>query len=129
MPLPCALTEPAWVIKARERMKIVEIDLHGMRPADLGCTHGKAGELTSYIRQAWEKGETGISFIHGHGRNRGKSPGFVNTNTGYLGLCVRRALRLDTSLRRWIYHTTIDCSQKGCMWVRLKPRRSSSAAN
>jgi hypothetical protein len=44
----------------------------------------------------------------------------VNTNTGYFGLCIRRALRNDLSLRQWIKHTTLDCRQMGLTSVRLK---------
>jgi len=99
----------------------MQIDLHGYHPDDLDCMFGNAGKLADFIKEAWERGEDRITFIHGHGRNRGISPGFVNTNTGYFGLCVRKALRSDESLRQWIYHTTLDCSDIGCTSVRLKP--------
>ncbi len=100
----------------------MQIDLHGFHPvADLECEWGNAGKLADFVRQAWESGESDLTFIHGHGHNRGIRLGFVNTNTGYFGLCVRRALRLDKSLRQWIYHTTVDCSDMGCTSVRLKP--------
>jgi hypothetical protein len=46
---------------------------------------------------------------------------FVNTNTGYFGLCSRRALRYDQSFRQWIKHTTLDCRQIGSTSIRLKP--------
>jgi hypothetical protein len=69
------------------------------------------------VQQAWEMGEVRLTLIHGHGRNRGISPGFVNTNTGYFGLCIRRALRHDESLREWIFRTTLDCGQMGCTSV------------
>src|SRR5262249_52293562 len=98
-----------------------DIDLHGYSPSDLDCRFGNAGKLADFIKQAQEQGAGYIRFIHGHGRNRGISPGFVNTNTGYLGLCVRKALRLDKSLRQWIYHSTVDCSDMGCTTVRLRP--------
>jgi hypothetical protein len=68
-------------------------------------------------------GETGadlVCFIHGHGRARGKSPGFVNTNTGCFGLCIRRELRHDRALRRWIKYTTLDCGAWGTTTVKLK---------
>jgi hypothetical protein len=75
----------------------VEMDLHGYHPDDI------CGEpLTKIIRQAWEMGAQSIRLIHGHGRTRGKVLYFVNTNTGYLGLTVRRKLRHDNELRRWI---------------------------
>ena len=60
----------------------------------------------------------------GHGRNRGIAPGFVNTNTGFFGLEIRKYLRHDEELRTWIYHTTLDCSNPGCTKVSLKPNRS-----
>src|SRR5262249_25383236 len=68
-----------------------------------------------------EMGETELRLIHGHGRRRGISPGFVNTNTGFLGLQIRRALRHDGELRKWIKHTTLDCHDRGCTTVKLKP--------
>ena len=98
----------------------MEIDLHGYSPSDLDCQFGNAGKLAEFIKDAWEKGSSSITFIHGHGRNRGISPGFVNTNTGYFGLCVRKALRDDKTLREWIKHTTLDCSDPGRSTVQLK---------
>jgi hypothetical protein len=93
----------------------LEIDLHGYHPDDV------CGEpLTKMIRQAWEMGEERIRLVHGHGRNRGISPGFVNTNTGYFGLCIRRELRHDVELRQWIKYTTLDCSHEGSTTVKLK---------
>jgi hypothetical protein len=65
-------------------------------------------------------GEDELTLIHGHGRNRGISPGFVNTNTGYFGLCLRQALRHERSLRQWIKHTTLACWNMGCTSIRLK---------
>ena len=56
--------------------------------------------LKKMIRQAWEMGAERIRLIHGHGYNRGISPGFVNTNTGYFGLRIRSALRYDDELRQ-----------------------------
>ncbi len=92
-----------------------EIDLHGYHPDDV------CGEpLKVMIRQAWEMGADHIRFIHGHGRNRGISPGFVNTNTGYFGLRIRSELRHNTALRQWIKHTTLDCSHEGSTVVKLK---------
>ncbi len=65
-------------------------------------------------------GAGSIRLIHGHGYNRGRSPGFVNTNTGYFGLRIRRALRYEVSLRQWIKHSTLDCSHEGSTVVKLK---------
>jgi hypothetical protein len=55
------------------------------------------------VQQSWEMGETYLALIHGHGRNRGITPGFVDTNTGYFGLQIRQALRHDKNLRTWIH--------------------------
>ena len=90
------------------------IDLRWLRPLDMPT-------VREIVRQAWEMGETSLTLSHGHGRNRGISPGFVNTNTGHFGLCLRRALRNDRSLRQWIFHTTLDCRAMGSTSVKLKP--------
>jgi hypothetical protein len=93
----------------------VPVDLHGYHPDDI-C----GSPLSQMIEQAWEMGAGRIRLIHGHGRGRGLSPGFVNTNTGYFGLQIRRELRDDVGLRRWIKHTTLDCSDDGSTVVKLK---------
>jgi hypothetical protein len=100
-----------------DKRVVVKIDLHGYHPHDI------VGDdpLTKIIRQEWESGTERIQFIHGHGHARGISPGFVNTNTGYFGLSIRRQLRSDENLRRWIKHTTLDCSDPGSTSVKLKP--------
>ena len=95
----------------------MEIDLHGYHPAEIVFN----GVLRKILQQSWEMGEIELTLIHGHGRNRGITPGFVNTNTGYFGLCIRRALRHDGSIRQWIKHTTLDCQQIGSTSIRLKP--------
>ena len=82
----------------------MEIDLHGYHPREIIDT----GILREIVRQAWEMGEASLTLIHGHGRNRGISPGFVNTNTGCFGLRIREALSCDESLRPWIFYTTLD---------------------
>jgi hypothetical protein len=93
----------------------VELDLHGYHPDDI------CGEpLAKIMRTAWEAGAANIRLIHGHGRNRGISPGFVNTNTGYFGLRIRDALRHDVGLRQWIKYTTLDCSHNGSTVIKLK---------
>jgi hypothetical protein len=51
-------------------------------------------------------------------------PYFTNTNTGYFGLEIRRALRKDKDLRQWIYHTTLDCRDIGVTSVRLRKNPS-----
>ena len=84
----------------------MQIDLHGYHPAEIVFN----GTLAKILQQAWEMGEDELVLIHGHGRNRGISPGFVNTNTGYFGLCIRQTLRHDKSLRQWIKHTTLSLS-------------------
>jgi len=92
----------------------VPVDLHGYHPDDI-C----GSPLGQMVKQAWEMGAGSIRFIHGHG-NRGISPGFVNTNTGYFGLQIRGELRHYASLRQWIKHTTLDCSHDGSTAVKLK---------
>lgn len=90
----------------------VEVDLHGYHPDDI--------RLATIIQQAWEMGAKCIRLIHGHGRLRGNSPGFVNTNTGRFGLRIRSQLRHDHDLRQWIKHTTLDCTHDGSTTVKLK---------
>jgi hypothetical protein len=94
----------------------MEIDLHGYDPRQIVETD----TLAKIVQQAWEMGEPYLRLIHGHGRMRGISPGFVNTNTGFFGLKIRRALRHDEGLRKWIKHTTLDCHDWGCTTVKLK---------
>jgi hypothetical protein len=93
----------------------VKIDLHGYHPSAV-----VGPPMAMIIEQAWEMGADRICFIHGHGRARGISPGFVNTNTGYFGLCVRRELRSNKDLRRWIKYTTLDCGDWGATTMKLK---------
>lgn len=94
----------------------LELDLHGYHPSDI-C----GAPLAKIMQAAWEAGAASVRLIHGHGRNRGISPGFVNTNTGFFGLCIRSELRHDTELRRWIKYTTLDCGHEGSTVVKLKP--------
>lgn len=94
----------------------MEVDLHGYYPREIVFN----GTLAKIVQQAWEMGEDELTLIHGHGRNRGISPGFVNTNTGYFGPCIRQALRNDRSLRQWIKYTTLDCWNMGSTSIRLK---------
>ena len=94
---------------------LAKIDLHGYRPADF-----VGPPMVKIIEQAWEMGAERLRFIHGHGRARGKSPGFYNTHTGYFGLRIRRELRHNRELRRWIKYTTLDCSDWGATTVGLK---------
>src|SRR5260370_27752150 len=88
-------------------------------PADI-TGYPYATPLSRIIEQTWEMGGGSIRFIHGHGRGRGLSPSFVNTNTGYFGLQIRRELRYDGGLGRWIKYTTLDCSDDGSTVVKLK---------
>jgi hypothetical protein len=98
-------------------IKVIKMDLHGYHPSEIVHTD----VLKKIIQQTWEMGEKDLTLIHGHGRNRGIRPGFVNTNTGYFGLEIRRALRHDKELRQWIRYTTLDCSHMGVTSVKLKP--------
>ena len=76
----------------------MRIDLHGYRPSEIVWN----GLLIKIVQQCWEMGETELRLIHGHGRARGKTPGFVNTRTGVFGLAIRRVLRRKKVLRQWI---------------------------
>ena len=100
---------------------IKEVDLHGYHPSDI-----YSDLLSKIVQQAWEMGTGQLVLIHGHGRNRGISVGFVNTNTGYLGLTVRSTLKNDDTLRQWIFPSTIDRGNSGSTIVRLKPNPSPS---
>jgi hypothetical protein len=102
-----------------EAERCVQLDLHGYHPNDI--------DLDRILQQAWERGNTQLTLIHGHARNRGITPGFVNTNTGYFGLCIRRALRNDESLRKWVKYTTLDCREMGRTSIRLKPNPNPTA--
>jgi len=93
----------------------VVIDLHGYRPRDI-----RGAPLAAILAQAWEMGADGVRFIHGHGRSRGKSPGFYNTRTGYFGLSIRRQLRHNRELRQWIKYSTLACDHWGTTTIRLK---------
>jgi len=104
---------------APEPSATAKVDLHGYHPSAI-----VGPPLAQLIEQAWEMGANRIRFIHGHGRSRGISPGFVNTNTGYFGLCVRRELRSNKDLRRWIKYTTLDCGDWGTTTVKLKANRN-----
>src|SRR5262245_4880180 len=73
--------------------RVLEVDLHGYHPDDI--------DIKELSRQAWETGASELTFIHGHGRNRGIRPGRVNTNTGYFGLRVRGAIRRNSDLKPW----------------------------
>ena len=97
----------------------MQIDLHGYHPAEIVWS----AVLAKIVEQTWDMGERKLTLIHGHGRNPCIIPGFVNTNTGFFGLQIRSALRHDKDLRRWIHHTTLDCSNPGLTSVSLKPNR------
>jgi len=98
----------------------MQIDLHGYHPKQIVWN----GVLVELVEQVWEIGERVLILIHGHGRNRGITPGFVNTKTGFFGLEIRKALRHDKRLREWIHHTALDCSRPGDTSVSLKINRS-----
>jgi hypothetical protein len=97
----------------------MQIDLHGCHPSQIVWN----GALARILQQVWEMGERELCLIHGHGRNRGLTPGFVNTNTGFFGLQIRHALRHDKALRAWIQHTTLFCGLPGSSTIKMKPNR------
>ena len=95
--------------------RTLELDLHGYHPDDM-C----GLPLVKIVEQAWQIGAERLQLIHGHGRNRGLTPGFVHTNTGFFGLRLRGELRSNEVLRRFIKYTTLDCSHPGATSVKLK---------
>ena len=108
----------------------MKIDLHGYRPKDLNLNgyrrkNPKGDGLARIIQQAWETGAEKLCLVHGHGRSRGKSPGF-NTKTGRFGLFVRWQFRHNVRLRQWIKYTTLDCRDWGATTVKLKANPAPS---
>ena len=100
----------------------MRIDLHGYRPSEIM----RNGLLTKIAQQCWEMGESELRLIHGHGRARGKSPGFFNTKTGVFGLAIRGFLRRNREVRQWIKYTTLDCRKWGMTKVKLKANPAPS---
>ena len=94
----------------------MQIDLHGYHPDDL--------DIESLLKQAWETGASEVTLIHGHGRNRGLSPDFYNTNTGYFGLRIRRAIRGNAALKPWVKISTLDCGYNGSTTIGLRSNPS-----
>ena len=92
-----------------------EIDLHGYSPLQVDSSF-----MSSVVATACKSGWQSIRFIHGHALWRNSPRPFANTNTGVLGLSIRKLLRNEASLRQWIKHTTIDCSSEGSTSVKLK---------
>lgn len=104
-----------WKFDPERAKREVAVDLHGYHPDQIDSAF-----MTTILTQACETGLPFVRFIHGHGKNRDFTLGFVYTNTGLLGLSVRRLLRDDASLRKWIRHTTLDCSHDGSTAVRIR---------
>jgi hypothetical protein len=101
------------------------LDLHGFHPSMI--YHGL---LFLIVKQAWQRGISELRLIHGHGRGK-RSPGFVNTNTGYFGLSIRKSLKGkneddDCDYRPYIKTSTLDCSDKGITSVKMQPNPSPS---
>lgn len=96
----------------QKTLRRMEIDLHGFHPRDL--------DLEGLLRQVWETGADDVVLVHGHGRSRGKSPGFVNTKTGHFGLCIRATIRGNPRLKPWVKISTLDCRRWGSTTVKLK---------
>jgi hypothetical protein len=94
----------------------MDIDLHGYHPSDIN--------VEILLKQAWETGASQVTLIHGHGHKRGISVGLSNTNTGYFGLIVRRAIRGNARLKPWVKISTLDCGHDGSTTVKLKPNPS-----
>jgi hypothetical protein len=90
----------------------MDIDLHGYHPDEI--------DVADLVRQAWEMGADKVRLIHGHGRNRGISVGFINTDTGYFGLRIRGAIRGNKVLKQWAKISTFDCSHNGSTTLTLR---------
>jgi len=99
-----------------------EVDLHGYHP------YSVEGLVTSLVRQAWEMGASKLALIHGWGKHS-ETPivsEFIHTNTGYLGLAVRRELRSNLpTLRQWMY-VKFETRDPGVTVVRLRPNPSAT---
>jgi len=106
------------VIQDGAGVRAVQIDLHGYHPDNI--------DLAALIRQAWETGAAKLTLIHGHGHNRGINVGFVNTNTGFFGVRIRRELRHDKHFAQWIKGSTLDCRHDGSTTVKLKANPNPS---
>jgi hypothetical protein len=100
---------------------MIEVDWHGFHPTNVIGN----SLVQKIVLQAWEMGVTSLRIIHGHGRNRGRVP-FVNTNTGFLGLTVRKELCCDLSLRPFIKISTLNRSHNGLTTIDLKPNPTPS---
>lgn len=94
-------------------LRRMEIDLHGHHPREV--------DLETLLKQVWETGVDDVVLVHGHGRARGRSVGFLNTKTGYFGLCVRATIRGNPRLKPWVKISTLDCRSWGSTTVKLKP--------
>ncbi len=101
----------------QKTLRRMEIDLHGFHPRDL--------DLEGLLKQVWETGADDVVLVHGHGRSRGKSPGFVNTKTGHFGLCIRATIRGNPRLKPWVKISTLDCRRWGSTTVELKKQSQS----
>ena len=100
---------------------MLEVDLHGYLPS----TIEDRDLVKAIVRQAWEIGSPRLRLIHGYGWWRhGRRP-LPNTNTGPLGLTIRRALRNAKRLRTWMY-ARIDVTDPGATTVRLKANPAPS---
>ena len=97
----------------------MDIDLHGYHPIEI--------DAADLVRQAWETGADRVTLIHGHGHKRGRSVGFVNTNTGFFGLQIRRQLRGSaTELKQWAVVSSLDCTHDGSTTMRLRANAEPS---
>ena len=101
-----------WKLRPTVKAGQVEVDLHGYHPDD--------GAIDEIVKAAVAQAATKLTIIHGHGRNRGISPGFVNTNTGYFGLRVRDVLRNDPDIKPLVKRSTLDCSHDGLTSIDLR---------
>jgi hypothetical protein len=95
----------------------MEVDLHNFHPSEIS--------VLDLVRQAWETGADELVLIHGHGHKRKIQVRFVNSNTGYFGLEIRRVLRHRTGeLKEWAVVSSLNCSKPGETSIRLRSNPS-----
>jgi len=100
------------------------IDLHGMHPHDLEIPPwGTAPLLRQMIQEAWEAGCRYVRFIYGHGLGRPSGFPTPGSNTGYLGITVRRGLRALYPDLKQMMVSRLDVSHEGSTVVKLKRRK------
>ena len=106
--------------------QVVFVDLHHYSPKQV-CTSN--GILSRLCWESYLLGARRLVLIHGHGRSRGKRPGRSGTNTGRLGLQIRKTLLNHKGLRLWVFPSTLRRSDRSSTSIKLrrnpKPSKTS----